>query len=101
MAERRGARQRAWLKPVAAPLLALLGCAAILLLDLETGLLPLFRLADEVERTRGRVEQLERERARLRSRVQRLRGDPAALEAVAREQLGMVRPGELVVRWDD
>ena len=101
MAKRRRAGRRSWVGLAAGPLLALAACAAILLLDLETGLLPMARLADEVERTRLRVEQLEGERARLRARVRRLRRDPAAVEAVAREQLGMVRPGEIVVHWDD
>ena len=101
MAERRRAGRRSWVALAAGPLLALAACAATLLFDLETGLLPMTRLADEVERTRLRVEQLQQERARLRTGVRRLRGDPAAIEAVAREQLGMVRPGEIVVRWDD
>jgi len=101
MAERRRRAKRSWVALLAGPLLALAACAAILLLDFETGLLPMARLADEVERSRDRVEQLEGEFARLRRRVQRLRSEPAAVEAVAREQLGMLRPGEIVVRWDD
>jgi len=86
---------------MAGPLLALAACVAILLLDFETGLLPMARLAEEVERARDRVEQLEGEIAGLSQRVQRLRRDPGAVEAVARERLGMVRPGEIVIRWDD
>ena len=101
MAERRRPGQRSWGALLAGPLLALAACAAILLRDFETGLVPMARLAQEVERAHDRVEQLARERVRLRTSVQRLRSDPAAIEAVAREQLGMVRPGEIVVRWDD
>ncbi len=101
MAERRRPVRRSWAALLAGPLLALAACAAILLRDLETGLVPLARLAEEVERTHDRIEQLDRERARLRTRVRRLRGDPDAIEDVAREQLGMLRPGEIVVRWDD
>jgi cell division protein FtsB len=36
----------------------------------------------------------------LRQRVVRLRRDPRALEAVAREQLGWVRPDDLVVIFE-
>lgn len=36
----------------------------------------------------------------LRQRVERLRRDPRALEAVAREQLGWVRPEDLVVIFE-
>jgi cell division protein FtsB len=35
--------------------------------------------------------------ARLRGRIERLRGDPVALENLAREQLGLVRPGDVVI----
>jgi cell division protein FtsB len=34
---------------------------------------------------------------RLRSRIDRLRGDPAMLERLAREELGMVRPHDVVI----
>jgi cell division protein FtsB len=44
--------------------------------------------------------------ARLRDEIQRLRrearamaGDPSALERAAREELGYVRPGEVVYEW--
>jgi len=36
------------------------------------------------------------ENARLRAEVQRLRSDPAAIEELARRDLGLVRPGEKV-----
>jgi cell division protein FtsB len=41
---------------------------------------------------------LRAENAALRRRAERLRTDPATIEGVARETLGLVRPGELVVR---
>jgi cell division protein FtsB len=34
---------------------------------------------------------------RLRARIERLRTDPGALERLAREDLGMVRPGDVVI----
>ena len=47
-------------------------------------------LREEVARTEERIEA-------LRHRVERLRGDPATLERLAREELGMVHPGDLVI----
>ena len=41
-------------------------------------------------------EELREEVGRLRREVKALSGDPAALERAAREELGYVRPGEVV-----
>jgi cell division protein FtsB len=46
----------------------------------------------------GRIASLRAENAALRRRVELLRSDPAAIESVARETLGLVRPGEIVVQ---
>jgi cell division protein FtsB len=42
------------------------------------------------------LEQVRQENARLRAEIQRLRTDPAAIEELARRDLGLVRPGEKV-----
>jgi cell division protein FtsB len=54
------------------------------------------------------AERLARENAALQARVQKLRrevkalsGDPAALEQAAREDLGYVKPGEIVYELDE
>jgi len=44
-----------------------------------------------------RIERLRAENAVLRQRVEALRRDPAAIEAVARETLGLMRPGEILI----
>jgi cell division protein FtsB len=43
------------------------------------------------------VDRLRAENATLREQVRRLREDPAAIESVAREELGLIRPGELLI----
>jgi cell division protein FtsB len=43
------------------------------------------------------IQGTEAEIARLRGRIERLRSDPATLERLAREDLGMVRPGDVVI----
>jgi len=45
----------------------------------------------------SQVAALRAENGVLRERVEALRRDPAAIEAVARETLGFVRPGEILV----
>ena len=42
------------------------------------------------------VERLRQENAELREQARRLREDPSAIESVAREQLGLIRPGEML-----
>jgi len=44
-----------------------------------------------------RKEELRAENAQLKARAEALRNDPAAIEVVARETLGLARPDELVV----
>jgi cell division protein FtsB len=51
-----------------------------------------------------RIQSSESEIERLRNRIERLRSDPGLLERLAREDLGMVRPGDVVIelpRGDD
>lgn len=47
-------------------------------------------LERDIRETQVRIEQ-------LRERIGRIRDDPALLERLAREDLGMVRPGDVVV----
>jgi cell division protein FtsB len=48
-----------------------------------------------------RISATRAESERLRLRVERLRHDPGMLERLAREDLGMVRPGDVVVELPD
>ena len=55
---------------------------------------------------REQLETLERDNAALRQQaerlaqtIDRLRNDPAYLERVAREERGMVRPGEIILKF--
>ena len=45
----------------------------------------------------SRITETEAQIARLRNRIERLRSDPGTLERRAREDLGMVRPGDVVI----
>ena len=58
--------------------------------DLETGRSREAELRQQVRESEARVESLE-------ARVERLREDPATVEKLAREELLMARPGEVVI----
>ena len=47
-------------------------------------------LETRIEDTQGRIDE-------LRGRIDRLRSDPGTLERLAREDLGMVRPGDVII----
>jgi cell division protein FtsB len=90
------ARRRAVLLYLA--LLGALGTASAL--DPE-GLRKALRHEREGERLARENAALEARVHRLRREVKALSGDPAALERAAREELGYVRPGELVYKLDE
>jgi cell division protein FtsB len=88
------------LRSLALALLAgLLGAAFVLLADSETGLLAWRDAAGRVARAEARTDEMRAEVERLRREIRGLRGDPLAVERAARERLGMVRPGEVVLHW--
>jgi cell division protein FtsB len=53
-----------------------------------------------IDQLAGEVDQLKQENERLTKRIQDLRSDPATIEEMAREQLHLARPGEVVVTLD-
>ncbi|HWV37052.1 MAG TPA: septum formation initiator family protein [Vulgatibacter sp.] len=59
------------------------------------------RLQDDLARIQAENEQLRAGNGRLRMELRRLADDPAVLERVAREELGLVRPGDVVFRLED
>ncbi len=89
-------RRRATIGYVAL-LLVLLACSA---LD-GGGLRRALTLDEQARRLERDDAQDEAQVIRLRREVKALRGDPAALERAAREELGYVRPGELVYKLDE
>lgn len=65
----------------------------------ETGFPMWLRLRNDVSASSGRIAELRREIRDLRSQVEALETDPFALERAIREDLGLARPGETVVRF--
>jgi cell division protein FtsB len=56
------------------------------------------RVSDELDLE---VQRLRRENAGLREQQRRLREDPTTIELKAREELGLIRPGEILVILKD
>jgi cell division protein FtsB len=99
------------LKPAEAPvrpdsLRAVVGTATVFVLvllavagvkgyrDLAAARAEEHRLTTEIGATRERIQT-------LHGRIERLRSDPVTLERVAREELGLVRPGDVVIVLPD
>lgn len=78
--------------------------ALIVLLSLvtmvgERGALHLWRLRGEKNRLDEQNYRLQKENETLRQRIHSLRNDDGYLEKVAREELQLARPGEIVYRF--
>jgi cell division protein FtsB len=67
----------------------------------ERGALHLWRLRGEKSRLDEQNYLLQKENELLRQRVYRLRNDDDYLEKVAREELNLARPGEVVYRFQN
>jgi cell division protein FtsB len=63
----------------------------------RSGLAKTITLKRDLRALRARNRELAAENARLEREAEALRDDPAAIERVARADLGWVRPGEIVV----
>jgi cell division protein FtsB len=61
----------------------------------ESGVVALLRLQGELRSARAELTEQRQVVETLRQEVARLRDDPMARERVAREQLGLARPGEM------
>lgn len=67
----------------------------------ERGALHLWRLYGEKNRLDEQNYRLQKENESLRQRVEKIRNDDEYLEKLAREELNMVRPGEVVYRFQN
>jgi len=90
---------RSWFRPrlvVVAILLLLLVAASLMG---ERGLLRLYQMHRFRAALTREVEQLSAANAALAEDVRALRTDPGRIEAIAREELGLVKPGEIVYEF--
>lgn len=62
----------------------------------DRGLLAMIRARREYDTAAATVARQRAENVRLREEARRLKEDPAAIEEIARRELGLIRPGEKV-----
>jgi cell division protein FtsB len=67
----------------------------------QNGYVAMRRARADAERLKQEIHQLNEENQNLSGEVRALKTDPAAVEKVAREEMGLARPGELVFRLPD
>ncbi len=93
-----------WLTPEhAIPVLAMVAATATVpILCLAPDALPrLGQLREEKARTVQQIHNISKEIQELRVKAERVRTNPAAVEQVARDELGLVRQTELVFQFVD
>jgi cell division protein FtsB len=62
------------------------------------GFLAMRRTKLEIERVQGEITCLNQENAELSSEVKSLKTDPHKIESIARDELGLVKPGDVIVK---
>ncbi|MGA8766628.1 MAG: septum formation initiator family protein [Candidatus Acidiferrales bacterium] len=79
----------------------LAGALALLLLqDVfgTHGVLAMRRAQKEAANVKKEIEQINEENRQLQDRVKSLKTDPQAIERIAREEMGLARPGEYIFK---
>ena len=80
--------------------LVIFAIAAVITIDAvvgEKGLLETFRARGEQTQLLNEIDRTRYDNARKREYARRLREDPRAIEEAARRDLGLVKPGEVLV----
>lgn len=80
--------------------LVLAGVLGLAAADRESGVLKWLELREGLAVAQARIADLRRETAALQRQIEDLTGDPLALERAIREDLGLARPGEVVIRFE-
>jgi len=62
------------------------------------GLLAMRRTQKQIETLHGEIDRLNKQNADLSNQVQALKSDPKAVERIAREEMGLARPGEMIFK---
>jgi cell division protein FtsB len=65
------------------------------------GLIVTYRTRLQVERQQQKLQQLKKENREFSQQVRELKSSPSAIEHVAHERMGLVKPGELVFKLPD
>jgi cell division protein FtsB len=88
-----------WLREHSSGLLVV-ACSFLLLQDVfgAHGLMAMQRSRREAAHVRQEIKQLDDENRELETHIHALKSDPGTIECIAREQMGLARPGENVFK---
>jgi cell division protein FtsB len=78
------------------------GCLAFILFFTvfgERGLLRIYEMRQEKTRINGKVSELKSENDKLRTEIAALHNDRYHLERIARKDLGLVKPNEIIYQF--
>jgi cell division protein FtsB len=62
------------------------------------GFLAMRRTQEEIRKVQTNLDKLSKENAELEQEVKDLKSDPRLIEKIARDDLGLARPGEVIIR---
>jgi cell division protein FtsB len=80
-----------------------LGLLALLVHDVfgTHGFIAMRRTQKEIEQIRSQISKINDENKSLAGQVNSLKTDPKAIERIAREEMGLARPGEFIYKLPD
>src|SRR5205807_9589181 len=62
------------------------------------GYLAMRRTQQEIKKVKADLDQLNKENLQLEQEVRELKTDPHKIEKIARDELGLARPGEVIIK---
>jgi len=62
------------------------------------GYIAMRRTKQEIERVQQEIIRLNKENAELSEEVKALKSDPHKIESIARDELGLAKPGEVIIK---
>jgi cell division protein FtsB len=65
------------------------------------GLLAMHREKNKINQVQSENQKLNQENQDLSQHIEKLKTDPSAIEKIARDRMGLARPGELIFRMPD
>ena len=62
------------------------------------GYLAMRRTKQEIQKVQGEIARLNKENTALSEEVKALKSDPHKIESIARDELGLAKPGEVIIK---
>src|SRR5215470_10396436 len=62
------------------------------------GYLAMQRTKQDIQRVQGEIDRLNKENTELSQEVKALKSDPHKIESIARDELGLAKPGEVIIK---